>query len=217
MFLRFQLSLLFLTVASTCLHADLVVDSSQSSTTITVLGQSDTSQTSGTIQLATTPLLSPFDTAQIFEMDLTLDEGLNFDLLGGLVSINSGAGEINVQLLSPGDPGDVVAGEFDQLGNTIGVSGVMNVIDPLNLVGGSGPFDLGSLGDQTFDFNDVLISAVGENVTIDASYSITDTVNGVEVTVEGRVVASGTVAIPEPGSLLISGSLGILFCCRRKR
>lgn len=203
----------------TCsLTADLIVDSTQSTTTITILGTSDTSATSGNIAVRATPSAAPFGTAQITDMNLVLDDGLNFSLLGGFVTITSVGGELEVNMVTPGPAGSIVGGEFDQLGNVVAASGTLAQSDPLNLNGGSGTIDLGSLGTPTVDFFDVQFSTSGTISTINLDYALTELINGIAVTIEGKVVASGTVtAVPEPtGTALLCVGL-MVFAGKRRR
>lgn len=193
--------------------ADLIVDSTLSSTTVTIAGVSDTSSTSGTARLITTPTDSPFSTAQIRDLDLVLDEALSFSLLFGTVSISSNAGEVQVQLIDPGSAGTVASGAFDQIENTLAANGTFTQTGAL----GNDELDLAGLGDLLVDFNDVQISSVGEIVTIDATYDVTDEINGFAVNISGRIVASGVVSIPEPVSSTLIGLVLLAGCTRRAR
>lgn len=206
-------ALLILLTFAPFASADLIVDSAASTTTVTIAGVSDTSSTSGTARLFTTPTDSPFATAQIRDLDVVLDDALNFSLLFGTVNIASNAGEIQVQMVAPGNPGNVAAGSFDQLENTLAASGTFTQTGVL----GNDELDLSSLGELLVDFNAVQISSVGEIVTIEATYEITDEVNGFEVSISGRIVASGVVSIPEPVSGTLIGLVLLAGCTRRTR
>ncbi len=214
---QISLALVFCSLLPSTSAADLVLDSNLSSATITIANVSQTSATSGTVLLATTPVSSPFSTAQIQDFDLVLDDGLNFVILGGLVTLTSAGGELSIEMVTPGSAGTVTGGQFDQLGNTVAATGTLALSDPFNLAGGSGPFELGSLGSQMVDFNDITISSVGEIVTIDAQYVFGDTISGIDVTVSGRIVASGSVAVPEPSTMLIVGACLLTGLARRRR
>ena len=207
-----------LLIAQASAHGDLIIDSSLSTTTFTVLGVSDSSATSGTLDVLVSPGTSPFNTAQIIGLDALLDDEIDLDLLGGAVSIGAAPASINVQLASPGPAGAVVGGSFDQIGNELLASGLISVNDPFNLAGGSTTVDLSTLGNQTADFNDVLISESGDIVTVDLSYSITGLVGGVEVVIDGRIVASGdAISVPEPSSVAILFGIACISIQRRGR
>ncbi len=210
-------SLCLLTTRS--LSAALVLDSSLSTATITILGVSDSSATSGTVVLRVTPYDSPFETAQVVDLNLVLDDGLDFALLGGLVTIRSVGGELELNMVSPGPAGSIIGGDFDQLGNVVAATGTLTQSDPFNLIGGNGTIDLRSLGTPSINFIDVQFSNSGAISTINFDYSLTELVDGITVTIEGRVVASGTVvAVPEPGgAALLCVGLMVLLVKRRRR
>ena len=153
---------LFISIATLLLSssapAQLIVDNVLSQTTFTAAGVSDTSTTSGTIDLLVSPGTSPFNTAQITGLNLTLDEDLRLVFAFGLASLETNpASSIQIQLVSPGPAGSVAGGTFDQLENTLVASGQVDFNDPLNLVGGSMALDLSSAGNQVADFSNVSI------------------------------------------------------------
>lgn len=201
------------------LAAALVLDSCLSTATITILGVSDSSATSGTVVLRVTPSDSPFETAQVADLNLVLDDGLNFALLGGLVTIRSVGGELELNMVSPGSAGSIIGGEFDQLGNVVATTGTLTQSDPFNFNGGDGTIDLSLLGTPSVNFIDVQFSTSGAISTINLNYSLTVLIDGITVTIEGRVVASGTVtAVPEPGgAALLCVGLVVLVGKRRRR
>lgn len=187
-------------------QAQLIVDNVLSQVTFSGAGASDTSTTSGTVDLIVSPGTSPFSTAQVTDLNLTVDEDLRLVFAFGLASLESDAGSIQIQFVSPGPAGSVASGTFDQLGNTLGISGQVDFNDPISLFGGSTSFDLSTIDDQIVDFNSVSITESGGIVTIDASYSIVAAANGVDLSIDGRVVASGPVNVaPVPGDLNLDG------------
>ena len=197
-------------------QAQLIVDTTLSQATITVAGLSDTSTTSGTIDLQVSPSTTLFSTAQITDLNLTLDEALFLNF--GLASLATDPASIQIEMISPGAAGSVAGGTFDQLGNTLAVSGQADVTDPFGLVGGSMLIDLSALGSQAVDFNNISIVEAGGVVTVDASYSIIGAANGVDVSIDGRVVASGpVVAVPEPTTAGIIGAATCFVFLRRRR
>ena len=204
------LTALFVSIATWHLtssaQAQLILDDVLSEATFTALGVSDTSTTSGTVDLLLSPGTSPFSTAQITGLNLTLDEDLRLSFFLGLAALESDAGSIQIQMVSPGPAGSVTGGTFSQLGNTLAASGQVDLEDPLGLAGGSVSFDLSAAGNQVVDFNSISITELGGMVTIDANYSFTAAANGVDLTVDGRIVASGPVtSAPVTGDLNLDG------------
>lgn len=201
---------MFISIATLLLsgstQAQMIVDASVSQATFSTLGVSDTSATSGTVDLLVNPGTSPFSTAQVTGLNLTLDDGLDLVFAFGLARVESAPGSIQIQLVSPGPAGTVTGGTFDQLQNTVAASGQVDLIDPLNFAGGSMSFDLSTAGNQVTDFINVSITESGGIVTVDATYSITATANGIDLTIDGRVVASGPATVAQlPGDFTQDG------------
>jgi len=205
-----MLRVLFISTATLLIsgsaQAQLIVDNVLSQVTFSGAGASDTSTTSGTADLIVSPSNSPFSTAQITGLNLTVDDGLELVFAFGLARVESEPGSIQIQLLTPGPAGNIISGTFDQPENTLGTSGQIDFNDSINLFGGSMSFDLSTIGDQVVDISNVSIIESGGIVTIDASYSITAAANGLDLSIAGRVVASGPVnAVPETGDANLDG------------
>jgi hypothetical protein len=165
----------------------------------------------------------PFGTAQLTDFNIVLDDSLNFSILGGLVTASTMAGDVSIQLQLPGAPGAVNgSNQFDQLANLLSTSGTVAVVDPFNIVGGNQNFSLSSLPAESADFTSVQLTRIGDIISVTANYSFLQTIdaNGtpIPVSISGTMVAFGTVAIPEPNSLValafLTGAFGVL---RRKR
>ena len=99
-------------------QADLAVDTSLSTTTFGVSGATSTSATSGTLCLQLAP-----GTAQITDLNLTLDDVFSLSIPNVGVELQADPGSIQFQLINPGPAGNVSGGMFDQLGNIFTASG----------------------------------------------------------------------------------------------
>lgn len=110
------------------------VDPNQSSVnvtaTVTVAGigsrtDNDTTRLSGTVAARLAPPTSPFSTAQIVDMDLTLVDSLNFSFnyIVANLSANAAAGSMHVTMETPGAAAAVAANSFTQIGNELRVTG----------------------------------------------------------------------------------------------
>jgi hypothetical protein len=198
-----------------------VLDSTQSSTDVTIAGVGpDQSQTSGTGVLNLTPSAPPFGVAQITDLDVVLDDGLFFDL-GNMVTASTTAGNVTVNLITPGAAGTVSSNQFDQTGNLIGLGGIINVLDPLGVAGGNQMINLADEAPSLVDFNGVTLSRTGDIVTVSGTYLVNQTVtiggNDVDVVVAGVFVGSGVVTVPEPsGMVVLLASLGFTVSRRRR-
>ena len=223
-------TVLFSTLVCLCLSAsvgladfiDLTVDPVASSTSISVAGSdAQTSAVSGTSVLDLNPPFEPFGTAQITDVNLVLDDGLNFSFLAGLVTASTAAGDIEILMITPGAPGTVMSGNlFDQIGNLMSVTGEIDVVDPLNLIGGNQTFDLSTLVPVLVDFNDVIVARNGDTVSINFDYAFSQDIdaNGTLITVDvnGSILATGTF-VPEPSAGLLWLMIGGWVAVRRRR
>lgn len=185
--------LLFLgTAVATAQPIELIVDSSQSSISISVLGNSDTSSVTGTGAIELVPTNEPFSTAQLTELDLVLADGFSISFLV-FVSISAEPGEVTLNLLSPGAAGSVNgSNQFDQLQNEAMLTGDVDLNDPLGLVGGSATFNLADAGANQFDILGAQLNVNGDELTVSASFEVAVEVSdGVNVSANGSVVLTG--------------------------
>jgi len=168
---------------------DLIIDSSQSSGSIEVAGASDTSSASGSGQIVLQPPSVPFGTAQITEMEIVFDDGIDISFLGGFVSISADPGDIVTTLQTVGAPGQVDANnQFSQIGNTTTSTGVIEVNDPFGLAGGSQTIDLATLPPAPFDLMDAQLSIAGNVLTMSAEFVATfEVAAGIEATIGGTL------------------------------
>ena len=178
---------------------DLTADQSQSSLTLEILGQSDTSALSGTGQIDLLPISQPFGTAQIIQMDLTYVDGFQYSFFGGLVSATMQPNVGMMTLVTPGPAGTVTNSMFDQLGNEAAVSGTITIVDPLNLAGGSRTVDLADMDNSFFDILGATIEVNGDQLSVSAEFDfefqLDENITG---TATGMMVADGTLPPPEP-------------------
>lgn len=197
-------------------------DPAQSFADVTVDGVGpERSQTSGTGLIILTPAAPPFGVAQITDLNLILDDSLTFILGGGLVTATTTAGNVMIDLLTPGAAGSVSAGQFDQLNNLIALSGIVDISDPFGVIGGDQTLDLSTLDPDFVDFTGVTVDRVGDVITINADYAFTRDLdvsgNSIVLEMTGTIVASGVVPVPEPASMLVPFSMAGLALLRRKR
>jgi len=200
-----------------------VLDATQSHVDVTVAGVGpDRSQTSGTGALFLTPSTPPFGVAQITDLDIVLDDALFFSLFAGLVTATTTAGDVTVELVTPGAPGTVSSSQFDQTGNSMRLGGSVVIDDDNGIVGGDQTLDLSTLADSVVDFNAVTLSRTGDVVTISGTYDIAQSIdagNGtsVPIVIAGVFVASGVVMVPEPsGMVVLLATFGIVVGRRRR-
>lgn len=178
---------------------DLTVNSTTSSIGISLGGGAvQTSPAAGTMAIDLASNSQPFGSAQLTNFDFVLQNGLNFTLLG-LVQISTRPNDTRVLLLTPGAAGAVVNDQFNQTGNSVGLSGTADVVDPLNIVGGSGEFSLGDVEPTDIDFNNVTVTRVGRTVSVNFQFSVTYNLvqNNIEIpiVINGTINASGVVPL----------------------
>ena len=194
-------------------QAQLIVDTTLSSATISASGAESTSTTSGTLGLEVAPGTSPFSTAQITDLNLTLDDAILLSL--GFAELSADPGAIEIRMISPGPAGTVSNGTFDQLGNILAASGQA---DFSSLFAADMTIDLATLGSLDTEFTDVSISETGGIVTVDATYGFSGLASGILVNIDGRVVASGpAVAVPEPTTAGVLTALTCFALLKRRR
>ena len=175
----------------------LTIDDTQSSVDLSLSGSNDTSTLSGDMEMILTPPAEPFGTAQMTELTLILDDGFEFNILGGLVSATAAPGDVTLILDSAGPAGSVNASNmFDQLGNVASYSGSVEVDDPFNLFGGSRTVDLSTVDPTNFDMTGVQLSVSGNILTVTANVVLTVPVDPVELDVDATVVATGVLPPP---------------------
>ena len=189
---------------------DFVMDSSQSYVDLTIVGadapSTQRSQTTGFGKIDLSPTTEPFGQAQITELNQTLVDGLGYSVGGGLATLSTTGGNVMTNLVTPGAAGTVSAGQFDQLANMMELLGNVDVTDPSNIIGGTQTLDLSTIVLDPIDFTDVTISRTGNTLTISGDYLINATIDtgtmGVPIVLAGSFLATGAIAIPEPGGLV---------------
>lgn len=178
---------------------DLTVDSAQSSVEISIAGSASSSSLSGNAAFDLQFSDPPSGDAQITDLDLVVDEALNFSFAFGLVSGSTSPGDVTLSMVTPGSPGTISGTSFAQLANLVALDGTLDVADPLGLAGGNQTFDLSEIEFPPFDFNSVNVTQLGAVITISSSFAFTDTVDLgaglVPVVVDVTLVASGETGI----------------------
>ena len=168
-------------------------------------------------------------TAQIVALDLTLTNGLSFDLpsLGAGVTATTAPGDVSFSLVTPGAAAPITpaigGGNFDQLGNQLVADGDLTISN-------SSTVDLSTLSISLTDFT---FSGVGEgaplgfgpNDLILAAVFVIDEeleVDGTTIPLIAGVQFSGigtkpVKTVPEPGSAMILIGMGTVLLTRRRR
>ncbi len=130
---------------------------------------SDSSSLSGTAILAVGEPTDPFGFGQLVDVELVLDDGMDFSLLGGAVTVRADPGATRVRMIDPGPAGDVTNGQFDQLDNIFQFEG------EIFLSTEEGPFDLSGVAPLVADLNGIQLQNQGNqlvaNLTIDLDFT----------------------------------------------
>ena len=155
----------------------LTIDSTQSSVSISISGITSSSPLSGNATLEIQSSGPPAGNAQITELNLVLEQGLSFSFFFGVVTVSSSPGDVTLSMVTPGTAGTVTGNSFDQLANSLALSGNLNVSDPLGFAGGNQTFDLSELELGPVDFNSINISQSGDVITINSIATIMEMVN----------------------------------------
>ena len=104
----------------------LTVDSNQSSVDVSIGISQDSSSLSGDLTLDVQSTGPPSGSAQITTADLVLDDSLSLVPVFG-VSSSTAPGDVVITLITPGAPGTIFGGSFNQFDNLLGVTGELNV------------------------------------------------------------------------------------------
>ena len=169
-------------------------------------------------------------TAQIIALDLTLTDGLSFELpsLGADVTATTAPGDVSISLVTPGAAGIITpvdgGGNFDQLDNQLAADGDLTISN-------SSTFDFGTLGISLTIFDQ---SGIGEAAPLGLG-GPNDLISGGVIVIDEDLVVDGTPvsfiagiqfsgigtkpvkAVPEPGSTMILIGMGTVLLARRRR
>lgn len=115
-----------------------VVDQSQSTVNVTATlrtefgnrTSSDSTRVAGVVTTKLTPTTTPFSTAHVTDLSLTLVDPLDFTFnfpLVATITANAAANSMLVTMETPGAPAAVVANTFNQTGNDLRIAGQANV------------------------------------------------------------------------------------------
>ena len=147
------------------------------------LGQSTaTSPLSGTITLQVEPSLELPETAQITDLNLIVDEAVEFRLASGLVQASSDSKALGLQMIESAPPGDVVGGSFDQLGTLLGLVGFVSVSTAAE------PVDLGLQPPASVDIRGLSLARQDSSLTLETQF-------GAQAIVPVRVGLLGNVDV----------------------
>ena len=123
---------------------------------------------------------------------------------------------MSVSLTTPGSPGVITAGLFDQLANQLAFGGDINVVSLL----GNAVFPLSDVVIAPTDFNNISIVQTGNVVTVSGTFGFAQELDAAGTVIaldgEGQFVATGTKPVPEPGSSLMLVGLASLLLIRRR-
>ena len=155
---------------------------------------SDSSAISGTILLQLEPSALAPETARITEMQLTVDDELSFRLASGLLRASAPPGTLSLNLVQPGAAAMVADGRFEQIGNSVGLGGVISLSGQM--------IDLSEQDPAEIDFQGTTISRAGRALTLQSSVTAifeTEIDTGVlgsiplTIDVEGGTIATGII------------------------
>ena len=193
----------------------LTINTTQSSVSISLNGNPSNSSLSGNANFEIQSNDPPSGNAQITDLNLVLDQAISFSFGFGIVSVSSSPGDVTISTVTPGTPGTITDNTFDQLANSLAISGNLVVSDPLNLAGGNQTFDLSELELGPTDFNSINVSQAGNVITISSAATIMESVDfGVgtmNLVVDVTYVASGIVPETELlGDVNLDGTVNFL-------
>lgn len=176
----------------------LTIDPAQSSVEISIGSQNSSSQISGTATFDIQATNPPSGSAQLTSLDLTLDEGLDFSFGFFIFTVraSSDPGDVSLTMEAPGTAGTIAGGTFDQLGNTLALTGELEVDDPFNVAGGDQTFDLTEIDLGPVDFDSLTVTQSGDIITISGSVIINETIDiggEMPLVVDLDLVATGEV------------------------
>ena len=185
-----------------------------SSLTLTVkagiLGSSsDATSVSGTATLDLEPGPAPFSRARIVDLDLVLDDGMQFKLgLFNAITASTEPGDLRFSLVDPGPTASVVGGIFTQTDNVLESRGTIHT----NI---EGPIDLATLGQVSVDLENLSLSQQDDTITLRSPFTVVEetTIDNVPLvgsvpvtmTLSGTLVATGD-AIPSMGDMVWDGN-----------
>lgn len=174
-------------------NVPLTIDSSQSSFSLGVAGINRSSQLSGsgTVDIQSTD--PPSGTAQITSLNLVADDGLSFSVFFGAVSASTSPGDVTLSMVTPGAPGTISAGSFNQLDNLIALDGDIVVSDSVGFIGGSQTVDLSTIDLSPVDMNSINVTQSGNVITLSASFAGTEPSDIGDIEVQATFVATGIV------------------------
>lgn len=195
----------------------LTVDTNSSNVNLSVAGSADQSAVSGTVMFDHVDGSATSGNAQITALDLTLDDALTFTPFG--LAGSTAAGDVMVSLVTPGAPGTISGGTFNQLQNLVALDG--------DIIAAGMTIDLSTVALAPVDFNNISVAQTGNVVTVGGSFEINETfevlvgIFPLEINLigTGQFEASGikAEAIPEPGSLMVLLGMASVFLTRRRR
>ena len=166
----------------------LIVDSAQSSFSVTLNGSSSSSQLSGTTTIDIQSTNPPSGVVQITDLNVVVDDGLSFSLplFLGATTVPGG---ITLSLVTPGPAGSISGNSFDQLSNLLELGGDISV---------SGLFfnqtiDLSTIDLAPANFNSVTVTQSGSNITVSGSLSVREMTEFGLLEVDSTFAATGVV------------------------
>jgi hypothetical protein len=152
---------------------------------------SDASGLGGSGRLSVGLPTDPIVQAQLYDVELTLVDGMDFSLLGGAVTVRAEPGAASIRMIESGSAGIVTDGQFDQLENIFQFEG------EIFLSTQEGPYNLSSVPPIVADLRGIQLKNQGDN-NLSASFGINlEFVAAVAVPLWGQL----------PLSILIDGRL----------
>ena len=186
----------------------LTIDSAQSSVEVSLGVANSSSQVSGTTTIDIQNLSPPSGSAQQTQLDLVLDDSLDFSFF--LFSVSSAPGDVAFSMVTPGAPGTIAGTTFDQLANVIEMEGAFNVNDQLGLVGGSQTVDLSTIMLSPQDATSINVTQIGNTITVSNVFTISEETDFGLLEVDVTYVATGVVPAVVLGDVNLDGLVTFL-------